>query len=114
MKNQSRKTDKLGRKQYSGSERRELVRKFEKSEGVTQADFSKANGLEHTTFSGWLRRLGRKKRKSFPVEFAEVELPPATPDIAAEIVYPDGRVLHLRNMRPSADHASFIRQVLSC
>ena len=67
MKNQSRKTDKLGRKQYSGSERRELVRKFEKSEGVTQADFSKANGLEHTTFSGWLRRLGRKKRKSFPV-----------------------------------------------
>jgi transposase-like protein len=113
MKNQRIKTDKLGRRQYSKNERRKLVRKFERS-GMTQVAFSKANGLVSTTLAGWIRSLGSKKKKEFPVEFAEVELSPAVPDICAELIYPDGRVLHLRNMQPSADHASFIRQVLSC
>ena len=113
MKIQSRKTDKAGRRKYSNSERRKMVRKFERS-GMTQVAFSKANGLVNTTLAGWIRSFGRKNEKVFPVKFAEVDMPPATPDICAELVYPDGRVLHLRNMQPSADHASFIRQVFSC
>ncbi|MFO7938000.1 MAG: hypothetical protein R6V06_10415 [Kiritimatiellia bacterium] len=71
---QSRKTDKLGRRQYSKDERRKLVRRFERS-GMTQSAFSKANGIFSTTLSGLIRSFGRNRKKDFPVEFAEVELP---------------------------------------
>lgn len=114
MKTQSRKIDKLGRKQYSKSERRELVQKYQGS-GMSQSAFCKAYGLIGTTLSGWLHLMRKKKKEKFTVEFAEVELPPpVAQDICAELVYPDGRVLHLRNMQATDEHASFIRQVVSC
>ncbi|MFO7937653.1 MAG: hypothetical protein R6V06_08635 [Kiritimatiellia bacterium] len=96
MKKQSRKTDKLGRRQYSKNERRKLVRTFERS-GMTQSAFSKVNGIYSTTLSGWIRSFGRNRKKDVPVEFAEVDLPAVKPEISAKLVYPDGRVLHLKN-----------------
>jgi len=73
MKIPCRKTDKLGRKQYSKSERRELVHKYQKS-GMSQSALCKAYGLIGTTLSGWLHLMRKKKREQFPVEFAEVEI----------------------------------------
>jgi len=56
MKIQSRKTDKLGRKQYSKSERRELVHKYQRS-GMSQSALCKDYGLIGTTLSGWLHLM---------------------------------------------------------
>ena len=115
MEKQRIKTDKLGRRLYSKSERKKLVRKYQKS-GMSQVAFSKAHDLMNTTLSGWIRSLCRSKKKEiFPVEFAEVELPPpVVSEITAELVYPDGRVLHLWNVQATEEHASFIRRVASC
>jgi len=114
MKTQIMKTDKLGRKQYSKSERRELVQKYQRS-GMSQSAFCKAYGLIGTTLSGWLHLMRKKKKEEFPVEFAEVELPPSKlSGIEAEVIYPDGKILHLQNVQANGEHAAFIRQVLSC
>jgi transposase-like protein len=114
MKTQSRKTDKLGRKQYSKSERRELVQKYQNS-GMSQSAFCKAYGLIGTTLSGWLHLMRKKQREQFPIEFAEVELPQREASaLEAEVVCPGGKILRLRNLQASADHAAFIREVLSC
>jgi len=114
MKIQRRKTDKLGRKQYSKSERRELVQKYQKS-GMSQSAFCKAYGLIGTTLSGWLHLMRKMKRDEFPVAFAEVELPP--PEVSpleAEVICPDGKILRLKNIQTNVQHAEFIRQVISC
>jgi len=70
MKIPCRKTDKLGRTQYSKSERRELVHKYQRS-GMSQSALCKAYGLIGTT---WLHLMRKKKMEQFPVEFAEVEI----------------------------------------
>lgn len=112
MKTKNRKTDKLGRRQYSKGERRGLVQKFIKS-GMSQTAFCEAHGLMCTTFSGWRQRMRNRKTPEAPVTFAEVELPAAASrGIEAEVVYPDGRILRFRNV--PADHAAFIREVISC
>lgn len=114
MKTKNRKTDKLGRRQYSKSERRELVQKFMKS-GMSQTAFCEAHGLMCSTFSGWRQRMRNRKTQEDPVTFAEVELPAATSQgIDAEVVYPDGRILRLRNVPADGAYASFIREVVSC
>jgi transposase-like protein len=112
MQTKKRKTDKLGRKRYSKSERRGLVQKFLKS-GMSQTTFCEAHGLFCTTFSGWRQRM--RKAPDAPVTFAEVELPaPAVHGIEAEVAYPDGRILRLRNIPADGAHAAFIREVVSC
>jgi transposase-like protein len=114
MKANNRKTDKLGRRQYSKSERRGLVQKFMKS-GMSQTAFCEAHGLMCTTFSGWRQRMRSRKTPEAPVTFAEVELPAAASQgIDAEVIYPDGRILRLRNVPADSAHASFIREVVSC
>jgi len=114
MKIQSRKTDKLGRKRYSKSERRVLVQKYQKS-GMSQTAFCEAHGLFCTTFSGWRQRMLKGKTDGASVTFAEVELPaPGVRGIDAEVSYPDGRILRLRNVPADGAHAAFIREVVSC
>ncbi len=114
MKTKDPKTDKLGRRQYSKSERRKLIRNFQKS-GMSQTAFCEAHGLFCTTFSGWRQRMRNKKTEEAPVTFAEVDLPaPAVHGIEAEVAYPDGRILRLRNVQADGGHAAFIREVISC
>jgi len=112
MQTKKRKTDKLGRKRYSKSERRGLVLKYQKS-GMSQTAFCEAHGLFCTTFSGWRQRMWKAPDAS--VTFAEIELPaPAVHGIEAEVAYPDGRILRLRNVPADGAHAAFIREVVSC
>jgi len=59
MKIPCRKTDKLGRTQYSKSERWELVHKYQRS-GMSQSALCKAYGLIGTTLSGWLHLIRDK------------------------------------------------------
>jgi len=114
MQTKKRKTDKLGRRQYSKGERRKLVQKFMES-GMSQTAFCEAHGLFCTTFSGWRQRMRNKKTEEAPVTFAEVELPaPGVRGIDAEVSYPDGRILRLRNVPADSAHAAFIREVVSC
>jgi hypothetical protein len=59
--------------------------------------------------------MRNKKREEAPVTFAEVELPASEiSGIEAQVTYPDGRILHLRNIRADGEHAAFIREVISC
>jgi len=114
MKTKSRKTDKLGRKRYSKSERRGLVLKYQKS-GMSQTAFCEAHGLVCTTFSGWRQRMRNKKTAETPVTFAEVELPTGgVRGIDTEVSYPDGRILRFRNVPADGAYAAFIREVVSC
>lgn len=114
MQTKKRKTDKLGRKRYSKSERRKLVLKYQRG-GMSQTAFCEAHGLVCTTFSGWRQRMRMRKTPDAPVTFAEVELPvPAVHGIDAEVAYPDGRILRLRNVPADGAHAAFIREVVSC
>jgi len=114
MQTKKRKTDKLGRRQYSKGERRGLVQKFIKS-GMSQTAFCEAHGLMCTTFSGWRQRMRNRKTPEAPVTFAEVELPVAeVHGIDAEVVFPDGRILRFRNIPADGGHAAFIREVISC
>ena len=114
MNTQIVKTDKPGRKRYTESERRELIRKYRVS-GMTQAAFCRANGLTAVTLSKWLRACGEKGRGRGAAGFAEVEIaPPEVCDLAVEVVRPDGRVFRFRNLRATGEHAAFIRRVASC
>ena len=76
MSTQIVKTDKPGRKRYTESERRELVRKYCGS-GMTQAAFCRANGLTAVTLSKWLRARDGKGRGGCGAAFAEVEIAPS-------------------------------------
>jgi len=112
MKKNTRKTDKLGRRQYSLSERRKLVSKYESS-GLSQAAFCRNHKLFATTFNTWLRMFGKSKEAALPVTFAEADL--VIPSgLAVEVEYPDGRRLKLFNLQMRDEHAAFIRQVASC
>ncbi|MBM4164084.1 MAG: hypothetical protein FJ222_06555 [Lentisphaerae bacterium] len=114
MNTQIAKTDKLGRKRYLESERRELIRQYRGS-GITQAAFCRANGLKAVTLSKWLRARGERGRSLSAGGFAEVEIqPPVVSDLAVEVIRPDGRVFRFRNLRATGDHAAFIRRVASC
>jgi len=114
MQTKDPKTDKLGRVRYSKSERRGLVLKYQKS-GMSQTAFCEAHGLICSTFSGWRQRMRIRKTAKTPTMFAEVELPVTeVHGIDAEVVYPDGRILRLRNVPADGAHAAFIREVVSC
>ena len=82
---------------------------------MSQAAFCRASGLTAVTLSKWLSANGKNVRGRNPAAFAEVELrPPEVPDLAVEVVRPDGRVFRFRNLRATGEHAAFIRRVASC
>jgi len=112
MKTKSETTGKKICKRYTPAERRSLVRRYKKS-GLSQAAFCRENKIVATTFTNWVRRCAKKKDGA--EKFAEIEL--STPDLAgtsAEIVYPDGKVLRLRELQITDQSATFIRRVISC
>ena len=99
-------------KQYTASERRNLVDKYKRS-GLTKTAFCRENDITLTNFSNWIKPCNRKKCET--VEFAEVEFSvPVDSGVSVEITFPDGKVLRLRNFQMTKESATFIRRMASC
>jgi transposase-like protein len=112
MKTKSGTTGKKICKRYTPAERRSLVRRYQKS-GLSQAAFCRKNNIVATTFTNWVRRCAKKM--DVGAKFAEIEISaPALAGASAEIVYPDGKVLRLRDLQITEESAAFIRKVISC
>lgn len=112
MKTKSETTGKKICKRYTPAERRSLVRRYQKS-GLSQAAFCRKNNIVATTFTNWIRRGAKKKDTA--AKFAEFELPvPTAAGASLEVVYPDGKLLRLREFQVTAESAAFIREVISC
>jgi len=112
MKTKSETTGRRICKRYTPAERRSLIQRYKKS-GLSQAAFCRENNIVATTFTNWVNQA--VKKKSATSEFAEIELSaPYLTGASAEIVYPDGKMLRLRNFQITNESATFIREVLSC
>lgn len=80
---------------------------------MSQAAFCRENNIVATTFTNWLRRDAKKKDAA--AKFAEIEISaPALAGASAEIIYPDGKVLRLRDLQITEECAAFVRGVISC
>ena len=112
MKTKSETTGKRICKRYTPAERLSLVRRYQKS-GLSQAAFCRKNNIVATTFTNWVGRCANKKEAA--EKFAEIEISaPALTGASAEIVYPDGKMLRLRDIQITEESAAFIRKVISC
>jgi transposase-like protein len=99
-------------KRYTPAERRSLVLRYRKS-GLSQAAFCRKHNIVATTFTNWVRRC--TKKKDMIAKFAEVELPaPIGSGASLEVVYPDGTLLRLRELKITEESTAFIRKVISC
>jgi transposase-like protein len=110
MKTKSETTGKRICKRYTPAERRSLVQRY-KNSGLSQAAFCRENNIVATTFTNWVRRYANKQEAA--EKFAEIEIS-APKGASAEIVYPDGKMLRLRDLQITDESAAFIRKVISC
>ena len=83
--------DVLGRKRTPRERREELVQAFRQS-GQTMASFAAREGINYTTFAGWVTQI-RLKRKVRKLTFARVQLPATVPGAPLEVQLADGTVL---------------------
>lgn len=96
------------------AERLKLMAAYETS-GLTMAGFARREGINYTTFAGWMARAGRTPATRAPVKFAQVQMPAVKPALPKpseplEVRLPDGTVL--RGSRV-ADLASLVRALRS-
>lgn len=83
-----------------------MVERFGRS-GLSQAEFSRREGLHPVTLSRWLREPRR------PMAFAQVVLSaPGMREI--EVRLPNGAVVHVTDVAPVKDLAAWIRRVAGC
>lgn len=92
--------EKSRRRRYSAGERASYIRKYESS-GLKQRVYAEREGLEYTTFLGWLRKHRREDRVTHgQVRFAELTVgslgspgkgQPAS--AVLEVCLPDGVIL---------------------
>jgi transposase-like protein len=112
------KTDKIGRQlnQFSTEEWIELVREYQKS-GLTLKQFAENKNVNRNTFSYWVYKSQRQKRKAKTARkessaFVEVSIPVKEEPII-EIQLPNGIRVNLNSV--SKDDISFvIKEVLAC
>ena len=81
--------------------RAELLREYRAS-GLTQAAFARREGLNYSTFAGWVQRMTATAPE--PIEFAQLRLPPVLPPspkpaltssepVELEVRLPDGTLV---------------------
>ena len=88
------------------AERRDLVEQF-KGSGLSQAAFSRQEGIHPVTLSRWL------KQGPPSIRFAEVVLPALRgPEI--EISLPNGAVVRIRDAAASEQLGELVRRVVRC
>lgn len=89
------KRDGRGRRITTAQRRVEALRDFRAS-GLTMAAFARREGLEYSTFAGWVARSGRRPRRAKAPRFTEVRLGPAVlsgPAVPLEVRLPDGTLV---------------------
>jgi transposase-like protein len=67
--------DRRGRRAMPRTRRLELIQAFRAS-GLTMAKFARQEGINYTTFAGWVHRTGAVAAGS-PIRFAQVQVPTA-------------------------------------
>jgi transposase-like protein len=87
--------DQRGRRAIPRARRLELIQAFRVS-GLTMAKFARKEGINYTTFAGWMQRAGAVTPAS-PIRFAQVQVPAAPAKQAAtgplEVRLADGTVV---------------------
>ena len=89
------KRDQRGRRISSRERRAEAVQAWRGS-GLTMAAFARREGIEYSTFAGWVLKAARQRPGSKRPRFAEVRLGPVLPASASaplEVRLPDGTLL---------------------
>jgi transposase-like protein len=76
-------------------ERREAIVREYRASGLTQAAFARREGLNYSTFAGWVLKSAEPAPMKNPVRFAQLRLPASLPTslapaAALEVRLPDG------------------------
>lgn len=84
--------DERGRRVVPRAQRLALMAAFRAS-GMTMAKFARREGINYTTFAGWMHREGTAAMNA-PIKFTELRMPSASmPSGSLEIRLPDGTVV---------------------
>jgi transposase-like protein len=86
------KRDGRGRRISSAEQRAQAVAAWRGS-GLTMAGFARREGVEYSTFAGWVLKAGRKRPAAKRPRFAEVRLGPVVTAALLEVRLPDGVVV---------------------
>lgn len=101
--------DGRGRRAIPRARRLELVEAYRAS-GMTMAAFARQEGINYTTFAGWMHRAGAMA-SSGPIRFAEVNLPAMSPSSQGlEVRLLDGTILRAGRV---ADLIALVRALRS-
>jgi transposase-like protein len=103
------KRDRRGRRMTPAERREAIVREYRAS-GLTQAAFARREGLNYSTFAGWVLKSA-KTPSSRPIQFAQLRLPASLPrslatSAALEVRLTDGTSVRGNN---AAELAQLVR-----
>jgi len=77
--------DRRGRRISNRERRAEAVEAWRES-GLTMAAFSRREGIEYSTFAGWVLKAARKRPRAKRARFAEVRLGPVVASAAPALL----------------------------
>lgn len=107
------KRDRRGRRISHEARRAEAVQVWRGS-GLTMAAFARREGIEYSTFAGWVWKAARKRPGAKRPRFTEVRVGPglaaATPAGLLEVRLPDGTIARGAN---AAELAALVRALRS-
>jgi transposase-like protein len=89
------KRDGRGRRISSVEQRAQAVAAWRES-GLTMAAFARREGIEYSTFAGWVLKAGRKRAVTKRPRFAELRVGPvlaSSPAAVLEVRLPDGTLV---------------------
>ncbi len=87
--------DAHGRRRVARGQRLAALAAFRKS-GISMAAFARREGLNYSTFAGWVIKEGKPAPAIAPIAFAQVQAAPLAKSCATgtlEVRLPDGTVL---------------------
>jgi len=107
------KRDRRGRRMTPLERREAIVREYRAS-GLTQAAFARREGLNYSTFAGWVLKSAKPASVKSPIRFAQLRLPsslppPLAPSAALEVCLPDGTSVRGNNAQELAQLVRALR-----
>jgi len=82
------------RRRWTAAQRQRLLARYHRSQ-LSQAEFATRHGIGYSTLARWLSEARADDRP--PMQFAEVQMPPAVRLWAVEIASPSGWTVRLQN-----------------